>query len=303
MSRKPYAMPGNNDDRMPKRRKRVITPARKEQNRVAQRLYRQRQKERLQREKNIAGASCTSRAIQPAPAVNQVPVQTVDSINCCTADGPAVHPDTSPRQCLAPMKLTLDHLFPSENTPNTQHGDVHAQHIQEHTSNENISGSSSTDIILPNPYHNTLELTHTMLLRACLHNAQSLGISIKQFFSYECMSLCSPFYRPNITMSDDPHALIKNVSSPATPAHLQPTLPQILFPHHPLLDLLPLPSLRARAVMLAATAPTLIDAGDLKRDIVERAGIICQGEQPWEMRSWVAAPWFLKKWKLLLGNL
>ncbi|KAB8265405.1 hypothetical protein BDV32DRAFT_144695 [Aspergillus pseudonomiae] len=295
-------MPGdNNDDRVPKRRKRVITPARKEQNRVAQRVYRQRQKERLQREKHIARPSCTPRILQPIPAVKYVQAPPVDPI-CCTAESPAVHPDTRERQCLAPIKLTLDHLFPSESARNTHNGDAQSQRIEEHTSNENTPPSSSIEIMLPDPYQNTLESTHTMLLRACLHNAQCLGISIKQFFSYECMSLCSPFYRPHTTMSDDPHALIKNVSSPSTPAHLQPTLPQILFPHHPLLDLLPLPLLRARAVMLAATAPTSIDAGDLKRDIVERAGIICQGEQPWEMRSWVAAPWFLKKWKLLLGN-
>ena len=101
-------------------------------------------------------------------------------------------------------------------------------------------------------------------------------------------------------MSDDPQVLIKNASNPSTPTHLQPTLPQILFPHHPLLDLLPLPALRTRAVMLAATAPTLIDAVDLKRDIVGNAGIVCRGEQPWDMHSWVAAPWFLRKWKLLL---
>ncbi|KAB8070529.1 hypothetical protein BDV29DRAFT_193995 [Aspergillus leporis] len=141
-----------------------------------------------------------------------------------------------------------------------------------------------------------------MLLRACLRNAQSLGISVQEFFSYKCMSLCSPFYRPNTTMSDDPQALLITVSQPSIPAHLKPTLPQILFPHHPLLDLLPLPALRTRAIMLAATAPTLLDAVELKRDIVEQGGIVCRGGKPWDMHSWVAAPWFLKKWRLLLGD-
>ncbi|KAE8143496.1 hypothetical protein BDV38DRAFT_277514 [Aspergillus pseudotamarii] len=295
-------MLGNNDDEISKCRKRVITPARKEQNRVAQRVYRQRQKERLQREKQTARPSSTLRVLQPTPTGNDVPTQPFGPMDCCTADVPGVDPEVRPSQCLAPMKLTLDHFFPLEKSSTTQNDDVYIQLVEEHATNEKIPGSSFTsDTTLPHLYQNTLELTHTMLLRACLHNAQSLGISIKQFFSYECMSLCSPFYRANTTMADDPQTLIKNVSNPSTPTHLQPTLPQILFPHHPLLDLLPLPALRTRAVMLAATAPTLIDAVDLKRDIVGNAGIVCRGEQPWDMHSWVAAPWFLKKWKLLLS--
>lgn len=225
----------------------------------------------------------------------------IDPIGYDTADVPGVDPEIRRSQCLAPMKLTLDHFFPSEKDSTTQNDNVYVQHIEEQTSSERLPGcSSKADTMLPDLYQNTLELTHTMLLRACLHNAQSLGISIRQFFSDECMSLCSPFYRANTTMSDDPQVLIKNASNPSTPTHLQPTLPQILFPHHPLLDLLPLPALRTRAVMLAATAPTLIDAVDLKRDIVGNAGIVCRGEQPWDMHSWVAAPWFLRKWKLLL---
>ncbi|KAE8422530.1 hypothetical protein BDV36DRAFT_245348, partial [Aspergillus pseudocaelatus] len=295
-------MPGNNDDRISKHRKRVLTPARKEQNRVAQRVYRQRQKERLQREKQIARPSSTLRALQPTPAEEHVPEELVDPSDCGTADVPGVDPEIRRSQCLAPMKLTLDHFFPSETASfTTQNDNVYAQYVEEHTSSQILPGSSpKLDRMLPDLYQNTLELTHTMLLRACLHNAQSLGISIRKFFGDECMSLCSPLYRANTTMLDDPQTLIKNVSNPSTPTHLQPTLPQILFPHHPLLDLLPLPGLRTRAVMLAATAPTLIDAVDLKRDIVGKAGIVCRGEQPWDMHSWVAAPWFLKKWKLLL---
>ncbi|KAB8269277.1 hypothetical protein BDV30DRAFT_217079 [Aspergillus minisclerotigenes] len=286
MSLKSDDMPGNNDVRISKRRKRVITPARKEQNRVAQRVYRQRQKERLRGGKHMVRSTDTLRVLQPTPGANHMQAEPVDPIDGCTADVPEVDPDTRPSQCLAPMtpmKLTLDHFFPSEGTYN--------------------GSNSAPDPMLPDLYQNTLESANTMLLRACLHNAQRLGISMRQFFGYECMSLCSPFYRANTTMSDDPQVLIKNVSSPSTPAHLQPTLPQILFPHHPILDLLPLPTLRTRAVMLAATAPTSIDAVDLKRDIIERAGIVCRGGQPWDMHSWVAAPWFLKKWKLLLGHL
>lgn len=155
----------------------------------------------------------------------------------------------------------------------------------------------------------TLESTHTHLLRACFYNANSLGISMREFSTFKCMSLCSPFYRPQTSMSDDSGVLLAAVSTPSIPAHLQPTLPQILFPHHPLLDLLPFPKLRAKAITLAATAPHILDAVEFKQDIVEKGGLICRhrvgagvGVQPWDMRSWEVAPWFYKKWKLLIAN-
>lgn len=155
-------------------------------------------------------------------------------------------------------------------------------------------------------YQNRLEFSQMSFLQACCFNARCLGIGAEEFAGYSCLSFCSPFYRP-VTITDDPKALLAAVSRPATPPHLQPTLPQVLFPHHPILDLLPLPQLRARAIMLAATAPLLLDAFDLKKDVIE-GGLICWAaqrggnSQPWDKRSWEAAPWFLQKWRLLVDG-
>ncbi|KAM6476782.1 hypothetical protein HDV62DRAFT_374511 [Trichoderma sp. SZMC 28011] len=41
----------------------------------------------------------------------------------------------------------------------------------------------------------------------------------------------------------------------AMPANLRPTLSQLLIPHHASLDLIPLPLLRERAIMLSAAMP------------------------------------------------
>ncbi|KAF7589493.1 hypothetical protein BBP40_004247 [Aspergillus hancockii] len=279
-----------------KRPKRVITPARKEQNRVAQRVYRQRQKDRLQKRTEQLKVSNIPRELQPARAPNDDQGETAGPVDMSPGDLPAVPLGVRSNGCLAPSMLSLDHLFPSDQASSTQS----ACQAPEEPIGRPIAVASNR--MSASPYSNTLELTHTMLLRACLRNAQSLGISVEEFFSYKCMSLCSPFYRPDTTMSDDPQALLATVTHSSIPAHLQPTLPQILFPHHPLLDLLPLPGLRTRAIMLAATSPTLLDAAELKRDIVEQGGIVCRGEQPWDMRSWLAASWFMKKWRLLLSD-
>ncbi|OJJ50731.1 hypothetical protein ASPZODRAFT_253711 [Penicilliopsis zonata CBS 506.65] len=167
------------------------------------------------------------------------------------------------------------------------------------------SQKTKTTTVLADPYLNTLQSSQTSFNLACLHNARSLGISIEEFYTFKCLTLCSPFYR-RASPSDDPKTLLASVSDPGAPVHLQPTLAQVLFPHHPMFDLIPLPVLRERAITLAATSPGLFDPLDLKKDIL-RGGLVCWGGsgglgQPWDMRSWEAAPWFLHKWRLLVNG-
>jgi hypothetical protein len=99
--------------------------------------------------------------------------------------------------------------------------------------------------------------------------------------------------------------------------HLKPTLPQLLYPHPAFMDLIPMPAFRARAITLAATRPQLFDIWELKRDMIVEDGLVLwssissgasSGEigegqgQPWDKRSWEAAPWFLRKWRVLFDG-
>lgn len=187
------------------------------------------------------------------------------------------------------------------------------------TSSTQSTTTSTVSPVLgePSSSPNTICLTEnrTHLLTACMHNAFSIGITIDEFFTYNCMSLCSPFYRP-ATPSTDPRSLLASVLNvnPSIPTHLRPTLPQILIPHHPIFDLIPLPSLRTRAIVLSAAGTNLVNMFELKRDIIE-GGLICwavndcepdrqrKGRgQPWELGSWKISPWFRAKWKLLLSE-
>ncbi|KAF7171089.1 hypothetical protein CNMCM5623_003545 [Aspergillus felis] len=245
--------------------KRIITPARRDQNRRAQRAYRQRRREILAEKQRQAASK---QDLRPATAPN---APTTISLDVARKTMPAM--------------LTVDHFFPPRNPSRNRDKE------------ENVRDEVPK---VPPPLFNT----YTLLLTACVYNAAALGISIDQFSSYNCMSLSSPFYRPYTAMSVDPSSLLATVTRPGIPVHLRPTLPQILFPHHPLLDLLPLPALRAKAITFSATAPSLLDAVEFKRDIVERGGIVCspesaRGMQPWDMRAWTIAPWFSRKWRLL----
>lgn len=163
---------------------------------------------------------------------------------------------------------------------------------------------------LADPYQNAMSFSQVTILNICAQNAKCLGMAPEDFISDNCLSLCSPFYRP-ASAADDPTALLAAVSRPYTPKFLQPTLSQILFPHHPIFDLIPIPAFRETAIMLASTSPSLLNSLELKQDIM-CGGLVCWGTrhgsnhggkgQPWDLRSWEAAPWFLKKWRLLVGG-
>lgn len=152
---------------------------------------------------------------------------------------------------------------------------------------------------LPDVYLNHLHCLTTASLLPFLHNAYYINLSFQDLLNYH-----SPFYKPNASISDDPTTLLIAAQKPHCPAYLQPTLPQILFPHHPYLDLLPFPTLRARAITLANTATQdMFNPMEFKKDVF-RDGLVCSpgrgSRQPWDVRDWRVAPWFLKKWRLLL---
>jgi Domain of unknown function (DUF3425) len=154
------------------------------------------------------------------------------------------------------------------------------------------------------PYANYLQLWRGSAWTASLYIAMSLNLNVEFIRSSDWNS---PFYRTT-TLGDDPATLLATAQVPYAPTNLQPTLPQILFPHHAYLDLIPFPVFRARAITLANTAHgPCCDLLDLKRDI--NAGLVCWSPgngtdggnvQPWDVRSWKAAPWFLKKWRMLI---
>jgi Domain of unknown function (DUF3425) len=172
--------------------------------------------------------------------------------------------------------------------------------------------SISSPSRLPDPGRNCIQFSQTKIFRACFQNAQSMGFHVQDVIMPQCIH-SSHFYRP-LTPADDPKKLLAAVTNPSTPAHLKPTLPQLLYPHPAFMDLIPIPAFRARAITLSATQPHLINIRELKKDMTVENGLsywssdassgaVRGGQgQPWDMRSWEAAPWFLRKWRMLVGG-
>ncbi|KAL5334988.1 hypothetical protein BJX70DRAFT_402047 [Aspergillus crustosus] len=350
------------------RKKRVITEARKVQNREAQRAYRQRQKERrdaLKLEKQI-GAPTQQLQIRPRPVAARAHDDAAAGMKgpgstATISDVALTGPDSNISEDIvtfdpeaiesifttllpAELELELDTSDTSiddllNNTlPNTNNQpllpattfqaaeDDYAGYLPapDSTMSTILASKAQSQSRSSTLYSNTLSTNKASFLIACAYNAACLGISIERFSSYDCMSLCSPFYRP-APPSTDPKSLLGAViaENPFVPTHLRPTLPQILIPHHPVFDLIPLAGLRSRAIILSASVPHLVSMIELKIDIID-GGLVCSsdkegyigwsckgradagagagGGHPWDWRSWKVAPWFWEKWKLLLDG-
>lgn len=176
--------------------------------------------------------------------------------------------------------------------------------------------ATTTSPRLPSPYANTLQINRTRTLSACLRNALSIGLLPSDVTKPFCIGP-SLFYRPH-SPSDDPVALLAAASKPGIPIHLQPTLPQVLYQHPAFLDLIPLPGFRTKIILAGANRGwgamglERFDVFELKKDMFQD-GLAWGGKdscgrrdaqgQPWDMRSWEAAEWFVKKWRGLLDDI
>lgn len=165
------------------------------------------------------------------------------------------------------------------------------------------------------PYINTLDTPRTRTLTACLHNARSMGFLTSDVIKPSCIAP-SLFYRPH-SPGDNHEALVASATNPNTPAHLQPTLPQVLYQHPAFLDLIPIPGFRSKVILTAVRkgwgmlGMGSLDLFDLKRDMFQDGlawrsydGYGNEGEkgQPWDMRSWEASGWFVNKWRGLVDD-
>jgi hypothetical protein len=135
--------------------------------------------------------------------------------------------------------------------------------------------------------------------------AQHLGLSVDQIADNDAES---PFIVTNTNM---PSCHPRENTSSIKP-DLQPIAEQMTVSHHPYLDLIPLPSFRARALSALAQRDRTFDEHALCFDLMH-GGLQCNGSlqvslhgrgdgAPWDARSWEVTPWFFNKWAALVGD-
>ncbi|KAI0430378.1 hypothetical protein F5Y09DRAFT_331067 [Xylaria sp. FL1042] len=304
-------------------KKRVVTAARKEQNKLAQRAYRKRQRE----QKRIQTHSATQglRRLEPRrdnletlshSVSNSRPNATSENsysiVNSSCSPIPQgtdrTTPDPNGVELLAmSLQFDLDRSSPSSISQSGVSTSSLATMATTLLNGTDIHPPGLIDMVLG--IRGSLEDNSTTVFRACLSNAIRIGIDLTELMYCErpCMS---PFYRPTAQTNEDPTALVTVSSHDSLPASLRPTPAQILIPHHASLDLIPLPRLRDRAILMCAALPRTFSLWEMKLDIYTRNALVCQNRnsssgstlQPWDTCSWQAAPWFLSKWKAVVDT-
>ena len=170
------------------------------------------------------------------------------------------------------------------------------------------SGTDSDHCRLPDIRMNTIQLTTTSFVAACMANAAMLGLSPAELTNKKSLS---PFYEAQISHE------VAQTACTGQFVHLMPQLrpstTQLVHPHHPYFDILPFPAFRNRAIQLLQVQPPPFDPEELCRDL-QSDGLICWGSTvrdgsdpvgsgaPWDIRSWEMQPWFLRKWWLLIDG-
>ncbi|KAI1816969.1 hypothetical protein GGS20DRAFT_583010 [Poronia punctata] len=313
----PYAELG---DKTKKKKKRIVTSARREQNRVAQRAYRERQRERKKLQKPIlprprgllklaprvddrdgSFSSATVGSIgvgsleDVAPDI-MFPQSKGNSTNCIldsdvSREGGALLSDEPPASLLSRVDASLE--------------------VSSFTAGLTVGGtglytSSCADLYLDTGTARSLEDNRTAVLRACLSNAICIGMDLSELMFCE-KPYMSPFYRPTGTTIPSPASDENYSSYDFLPLSLRPTWAQILIAHHASLDLIPLPKLRERAILASAALPHLLSPWEMKLDIYTRDALLCQvsgvvAYQSWDRSSWQVETWFLDKWKMVVDG-
>lgn len=171
------------------------------------------------------------------------------------------------------------------------------------------NGMHAHSLSLPDAYANHLHIKLFSTVAALRANAEALDVNFEDLIIDETIS---PFYAASAT-PDLTEAVVQTKFHHLT-ADLQPTISQVRHVHHPYIDLIPSPTFRQRVIQAISVEPPMIDEDDLCKDI-EHDGLICWGSQvrsregspigsgaPWDIRSWEAQTWFMKKWWFLIGG-
>jgi hypothetical protein len=143
-----------------------------------------------------------------------------------------------------------------------------------------------------------LRLIQLNIITSLTRNSEIIGFEVDWLV---CRSV-SPFGMPTTT---DPESLSTPVTIPACPENLLPTSLQLRIPHHPWVDLFPLPRIRDNFLTALAQILSHDEENQLWIDLFESGGgkawtgMIVWGE-PWDHRNWEVTIPFLQRWGWIL---
>ncbi|KAL5373302.1 hypothetical protein DPSP01_012810 [Paraphaeosphaeria sporulosa] len=293
---------------------------RKQQNRAAQKTYREKRRRKLQELDELTSRSglsanappdmslATPQSSTPFPPAEADTLNTTENSDwlfdfispaAINLPPPTPYPSSSPT-ALTTATITRRLSFPSLPSPSLRTllaAKVSAAYTPTQTPRPPF-----------NPYANNLSLSTLSFAAGFFANALACGAAEHMYCT---ASAQSSFYRPGIT--DSPYAatmlLAVQRAFDGLKPDLRPTPVQIMTSHHPAIDFFPFPSLRRRLIEGLARSPPSLSEQEFWEDVrsdgmvwwgnVEAVG---GGGVPWDARSWEAKGWFLEKWVGVLGE-
>ncbi|KAH6874457.1 hypothetical protein B0T10DRAFT_586469 [Thelonectria olida] len=234
------------------------------------------------------------------PDAVPVPSRLYDINNIAWSDAPR-NPLDDFRLEMQPLTLETFHTSPSHLFSASSSRPT-AQNIADSQPNAQQQTPSPSTTFL---FTNHIRLRDMTFLAATLAIAASIDVTADDYLN----DRPSPFYL--LSCAKTVHSAA-NYFQQKVKRHLWPSLTQLSRPHASYLDLIVFPHFRERAILQATSSPCLLDQQELFSDMLE-GGLACWGTMesgllgrgsgvPWDMRSWEAKPWFLKKWWFLLGG-
>ncbi|KAM0263137.1 hypothetical protein ACHAQJ_001290 [Trichoderma viride] len=332
------------------RKNRVLNAARREQNRSAQRAYRQRQKEQREKQRDEGLQRSLRRPIiqlLPRPSPDEQESHSPSQFDhaaqpeCSSSSSNRTKPTSDPWDSISLGRDSFSSPFEisSFTAGKARDNQLELSDAEDVMLTDRIRSRHSGQMpwrtkddqaaflacksppYMADPVASGIHFMQTTVFSAIFHNAMCLGFDLNQLATCR-FTYISPFYQPNATPQTDPKDLLASANLPTSskvPPNLYPTLAQLLIPHHACLDLIPLPLLRERAIMLSAAMPFSYDLTEFKRDIFRRGGLMVWSTdatrldntvinaksgclQPWDRECWEAAPWFLEKWSIAVDG-
>ncbi|RDW61150.1 bZIP transcription factor [Aspergillus mulundensis] len=272
----------------------VIDPQKRRtlQNRLNQRAHRRRKK--------------TAQAQRTIP--KNAPIRPMEKETSSAVSLPSSTPLNSSKgtpttQSTPQITLTLPSLLYTLNTlrilgPSAPHSQQTLTHL-EHLLSKHLQSTPSptTDLLLP--------LTRVNVLRALHTNIAILGYTATEMHD----AAVSPF-----ATIGPVKPCLRNTEDPSFPASLRPTPTQLCTPHHPWLDLLPIPNMRDTLIRAESALGNAFDdialcramcghgtlsppdPGGVKGDIGRGETGIIIWRDPWDPAGWEVTETFVRRW-------
>ncbi|KAM0346878.1 hypothetical protein ACHAPU_005218 [Fusarium lateritium] len=294
---------------------------RRQQNRLAQQTYREKQRKRIEElERRAAGIDVDAPERDAVPAIDifeQVEQLCSDPVGGSLADTETINPSylQTNTETLISRSATDDGSW----SPSLFYQDfdqwISANPIGDQTSAAilffncgcptlhipNVSKEILLPVI-PDPYKNNLQIDIICIISAMLENCLALGITRSMYCSDDAVS---PFYRHNADTDPSSEAIITSVQRGSRTQHfdLRPTRQQIVVNHHPFIDVIPFKDIRDNIIKHMHD----MDEDEFFHDSLNH--LTCWGSvtgahtgTPWDSRSWDATEEFLQKWSHIVGG-